>query len=269
MNARLLGLLAETPIHVGAGQSTGFVDLPVAREAATNYPVVPGSGFKGALRDAARSHGWDTDEIFGRSDNSGTLLVGDARLLLLPVRSLQGVYRWVTCPHLLERLARDVARTGARPPQLDVTGAPGEYVGRGPDILGLEERQFRRAGDVPAAVLGAVRPFVLHDSTAQRLQEQLVILHDADFTWFARYGLAVSARNVLDENTKTSRNLWYEESVPPDALFTVLLAERAAGVVARACSLFDEAPYLQVGGNETVGQGIFAVKVLPNGGATA
>lgn len=268
MDARLLGLLAETPIHVGAGQSTGFLDLPVAREAATDYPVVPGSGFKGALLDAARSRGWsrdDLEQLFGRPDSAGALLVSDARLLLLPVRSLHGVYRWVTCAHLLERLARDLARTGAPSSAQDIEIDTGGYLGSGPDALALEERQFTHAGETPAAVRDIIRSFILHEKTARRLDDQLVILHDEDFAWFARYGLAVSARNVLHDEKKTSEGLWYEESVPPDALFTVLLAERKGGAVERACSLFGDIPYLQVGGNETVGQGFLAVKIYGNG----
>ena len=51
MKAAMLGLLAETPIHPGAGRGMGVVDLPVAREAATDYPVIVGSSLKGALRD--------------------------------------------------------------------------------------------------------------------------------------------------------------------------------------------------------------------------
>ncbi len=49
MKTLLYGMLAETSIHPGAGQSSGFVDLPVAREAATDYPVIVGSSLKGAL----------------------------------------------------------------------------------------------------------------------------------------------------------------------------------------------------------------------------
>jgi len=37
MNTNIIGLLAETSIHPGSGQDAGFVDLPVAREAATDY----------------------------------------------------------------------------------------------------------------------------------------------------------------------------------------------------------------------------------------
>ena len=50
MKSAMLGLLAETPIHPGAGRGMGVVDLPVAREAATDYPVLVGSSLKGALK---------------------------------------------------------------------------------------------------------------------------------------------------------------------------------------------------------------------------
>ena len=55
MHAAMLGLLAETPIHPGAGRGMGVVDLPVAREAATDYPVLVGSSLKGALLDKMRT----------------------------------------------------------------------------------------------------------------------------------------------------------------------------------------------------------------------
>ena len=97
MKAKIVGLLAETPIHPGSGQDTGFVDLPVARESATDYPVIVGSSLKGALRDRARQENLDDiEKIFGKHDNAGQLLVGDARLLLLPIRSLTRSYCWVT-----------------------------------------------------------------------------------------------------------------------------------------------------------------------------
>jgi len=154
MATAILGLWAETSIHPGAGSSQGVIDLPVQREAHTGWPVVFGSGAKGALRNAAddwiegqlaaknglgdgatpqdrdagemeeaieqaaRNHGasW-VDEVFGpptsrASDHAGALAVGDARLLLLPVRSLTTHFKWVTCPALLRRAIRDSRRLG-------------------------------------------------------------------------------------------------------------------------------------------------------------
>lgn len=274
MNTRLFGLLSETPVHVGAGESTGFLDLPVAREAATDYPVIPGSGLKGALRDLARSRGWDRDEtrlntVFGSPDAAGDLLFSDARLLLLPVRSLHGAFRWVTCRHLLERLERDTRRAGQPVHCADVTvSAEDQCLAAGDGSLFLEERQFKISGPVPSTVVDALRPLFLHPKTADRLVERLVVLHDDAFAWFARYGLMVSARNVLDEDRKTSKNLWYEEAVPPDSLFYTLVAERRHGTTALQdlTDLFTDVPYVQVGGNETVGHGVLAVQVVGNVG---
>jgi CRISPR-associated protein Cmr4 len=269
MHTRLIGLLAETPVHVGAGQSTGAIDLPVAREAATDYPVIPGSGLKGALRDAARSHRWgdqDLVDAFGGPDSAGRVMVSDARILLLPVRSLTGTYRWATCPHLLERLGRDLARGGERGSAPRIAVESQRYLGAGADVLTLEERQFTRQGDLPEGLAERLRPLIPHEETARRLAAQVVVLYDDDFAWFARYGLAVAARNSLDAEKKTSNALWYEESVPPDALFTALLAERDDGAVDRVLGLFSEAPYLQVGGNETVGQGILAIALPERAG---
>ena len=54
MKSLMIGMLAETAIHPGSGRSSGFVDLPVARESITQYPVIVGSSLKGALKDRAR-----------------------------------------------------------------------------------------------------------------------------------------------------------------------------------------------------------------------
>lgn len=274
MNTKLLGLLAETSIHPGTGQSAGVVDLPVAREAATDYPVVPGSSLKGALLGLARRKALpDLKRIFGEQENAGALLVSDARLLLLPVRSLQSAYKWVTCPHLLERFARDSQRGGllATLPKCEVK--EGSYLGANEGDLFLEERQFSQTSALPTGLVEALDSLIpgtaAHDSTRDRLAAQLVVLNNDDFTWFARHGLAVQARNVLDGDKKTSKNLWYEETIPPDALFYTLLAERNAGALDAITGLFHDHPYLQVGGNETVGMGWFAVSLPAGKGGAA
>lgn len=270
MKTMLLGLLAETSIHPGSGQDAGFVDLPVAREASTSYPVIVGSSFKGALLDRARDEGIEKptlNTIFGEQNSAGKLIVSDARLVALPVRSLSSTYKWVTCPHLVERLSRDMKRS-----DIPIDGISnlfpnqGDYFGTGSKDIYLEERQFGHGGDLPEGLKELIKPLILHEETANRLDAQLVVVHNDDFVWFARYGLAVTARNVLDNETKISKNLWYEETIPADSIFYSLLAERGGNALAAIDSLFEEKPYIQVGGNATVGQGWFAVKlVLQNG----
>lgn len=276
MKTTMLGFLAETPIHCGAGRSAGIIDLPVAREAATDYPFVAGSGLKGALRDRAESLGRkDVDDLFGKSDQAGKLLVSDARLLLLPVRSLTGAYRWATCPLLLERYGRDLARcvcstsvpTVAVPAANGVAGAL--TAGGSGGKLYLEEREFAVTGTCPDAVHNAIVPLVRHAETRKRLAKQVVVLADDDFAWFCRYALPIQARNVLEDGTKRSKNLWYEESLPPDTVLYALVMAHDGGPANVVDELFPNSdPYLQVGGNETVGHGWVAVQIRSEGGAS-
>lgn len=284
MKSVLLGLLAETPVHPGAGRSLGVVDLPVAREAATDYPVLVGSSLKGALRDRAETDAPGdagfAERWFGAGPDAdsdrrgaGQLLVSDGRLLLLPVRSLTGASRWVTCPQLLERLQRDLARTGHLSGGSPLPG-PGEgkaLWSRPGDQkeIHLEERRFTPGGEPPGEAVEAVASLVPHEAVRQRLQERLVIVSDDDFGWFARYGLPVTARNHLKNESKISDNLWYEETLPPDTLMYAVLATRNADDPPVTQIFPEEQRYLQVGGNETVGQGWFAVcRREPEGVAT-
>lgn len=263
MNTLLIGLLAETFIHVGGGQSEGVVDLPVAREAVTDYPFIPGSGLKGALRDWANQKGMaNTDALFGQQDNAGQALLSDARLLALPVRSLHGASRWITCPHLWERYRRDALRIGQDMPELGAAPESGKTFGEVEDEekrVILEERGFSVAGKISEPVHAAMGRLVSHEATRQRLASTLLLLNDKDFAWFARYGLAVQARNVLDDETKTSKNLWYEEALPPDSLFYALIGERGSGTLEPLTDALRKTPFLQVGGNETVGHGWLAL----------
>ncbi len=268
MNSVMLGMLAETPIHPGTGRSLGVVDLPVAREAATDYPMIPSSGFKGALRDLAErlpagENGPDVDRTFGSPGRAGELLVSDVRLLLLPVRSLTGAYRWATCPHLLERFARDLRRCGLEPGFAIPRVEEQHVLAEGSGTLFLEERQFQVAGPVPEEIVTGLTGVIPDADARNRLRHRLAVLADDDFAWFVRYGLQVQARNVLEDGTKKSINLWYEETLPPDTVMYALLTGRNDGSLQVLDTLFpDRAGYIQAGGNETVGHGWFQVRRL-------
>lgn len=274
MKSAMMGLIAETSLHPGAEGTGGVADLPVAREGGKGFPVIPGSSMKGALRDKAEQALGEknpiVEEVFGKPDQAGGLAITDARLLLLPMRSLVGHYRWVTCPYLLERFQRDLNFIGqAMDFDFQIKLKNGEAITRGEGILFLEEFSFKIIPDegVIDNVVNAIKPLIHHTSLGNRLSAQLVVISDHDFGYFSQYGLPVNARNVLDKETKTSKNLWYEEVVPSDALFYTLVIARKGqeGDIEHVKQLFDEFPYLQVGGNETIGQGWCAVSYLEGG----
>jgi len=264
----LLGLFAETPLHPGAGQSADVIDLPVAREGATGLPQIPDTGLKGALRQWAEGEsGLDAKKLFGESDSgAGQLMIASARLLCLPVRRLDGAYAWVTTPYLLERLRRDSARCGCDLTVPDLRPADGdlpELLINGPadKTIFLEEFSFKTVAmeDADAISLkAAISPLLgTDDVTKARILSQLAVMSNTEFAWYAANALPVNARNKLDDN-KMSENLWYEEVIPPDALFFSVILPRNAGVRGDCDTFIDRLlnnKYLQIGGNETVGQG--------------
>ncbi|NLI69887.1 MAG: type III-B CRISPR module RAMP protein Cmr4 [Firmicutes bacterium] len=278
MASAIMGMFAETNLHPGTGQVSGVVDLPVAREKTTDYPVIVGSSLKGALKDTVEQHNItnnseiDMEQVFGSQKHAGCVAVSDGRLLLLPVRSLNSHYKWVTCPYLLERYQRDCALAGVSVGTIDITAITdlkeGEAIATGKGRLYLEDAHFEiiesGSGTVPFAE--AIKPMIRHSTIKERLAENLVVVSNDEFSYFARYSLSVNARNLLDKQ-KISQNLWYEETVPTDTLFYALFAARPGGKdhLNALTDFFDQYPYLQIGGNETIGQGWTAITFIYGG----
>jgi len=271
MKGIILGMLAETPVHVGSGQSSGFVDLPVAREGITSYPVLPSTGLKGSFRQSVKDNGL-RNELFGKEGGSnddgsaGNIIFSEGRLLLLPVRSLTTSYKWVTCSHILERLKRDILRTSGKGEDslpMEIPYIPYKQgMGNNPGKIFLEEREFEVKGPADDRIIKLLEMMIPNKDVASRLKDRLLILNDDDFKWFAQYGLAVNARNVLHEDTKASKNLWYEEVIPSDSIFYTIVMERNPNMLGRIETMICDNPYVQVGGNETVGQGWFNVSKI-------
>ena len=276
-NTVLLGLLAETSIHAGAGQMAGVIDLPIQREAHTAWPVVYGSAVKGALRSLAdeQKAPW-LNSVFGPEtanahEHAGALLVGDARLVLLPVRSLTSHFKWVTCPALLKRLQADTERLGLKDaaftvPKLDDVNSALAHEGAANGLF-LEEFRFNLKTADLSAVITALARLMGREDAVTALQNQLAKVHDDRFNHLARYATPVNAHVCIDNKTKTVKNgmLWYEESLPPDTVLYVGLYAQATRVKEQSKSAAEvlnhitrdlfARPYLQLGGNETVGMG--------------
>lgn len=289
MKTALLGLHAETPIHAGAGSSAGVIDLPIQREAPTDWPCIYGSAVKGALRTRAKEV--DSDEawltvVFGpdtpnASDHAGAVSVGDARLLLLPVRSLSSHFKWVTCPALLRRFSADCQRLGIAsfPSKEQVLPvSQGEILipeGSGPVFL-EEFRLEARNADLNEWIKCIHAMFGLSE---EDLRNQLAVVNNNLFTTLARFATPVNAHIAIDSDTKTVKGgaLWYEETLPPETvLYVPVMASKsrsidksmeAEQVLKHLTDMFEKHSYLQVGGNETVGMGWCRVQTTTGGNA--
>jgi CRISPR-associated protein Cmr4 len=213
-------------------------------------------------------------------DFAGALSITDARLLAFPVRSLKGVFAWVTCAAVLERLVRDVELAGLPLPPAPFTVESNRAVAAGncPCLIGprnlvLEEFEFDRADGDPTPLARWIAEHLLpttrgYEKTRARFVRQLVVIADDDFTHFARHATEVAARAGLDHETKTIKDgaLFYQEFLPTETLlYAVVLASPArarnstldaAGVLVGLAALLPSV--VQVGGDETTGKGYCA-----------
>jgi len=120
----LVFMYVLTPVHMGSGHSLSYVDLPVQREKVTSYPVLWASGIKGVFRtnffkyienkrDNEKLNEKLVDIIFGPEDSedsfSSCISITDAKILFYPVRSLKGVFAYVTCPFVIKRFLNELS----------------------------------------------------------------------------------------------------------------------------------------------------------------
>ncbi len=284
--SQLLFITVETPLHAGSGRGLGAVDLPIQRERTTGYPMVQASGLKGCLRAEARG-AWgekssDLLTLFGpdtnASEHAGALLVGDARLLLFPVRSLAGVFAYATSADALARFRRTTQLAGpdiSKLPELKAPDKEKALVNPGSPLkvendVVLEEFSFTAA---ESAEVGEVGKWLAENALPKEgytywkkaLEEKLCVLHEDAFRDFALYATEVQTHIKLDPTTKTvaDKALFTSEHLPTDSLlYAPLMAtpSRKEGVdlsAEQVLAKFAELnlSHVQLGGDETTGQG--------------
>jgi CRISPR-associated protein Cmr4 len=304
--AMMIFLYTESPLHVGSGRDMGVVDLPIQRDKVTQYPIVQASSLKGKFRAKLLAKETLTaktvDILFGKASGenenwAGAISPGDARILLFPVRSLNGVFAWVTSLDVLVRFQRDVALAGQsvswNMPEGEIEAdkcwtANGTAV-QSNNRITLEEFTYDMQ---PKEFVGILADWLAKHALPQTAEYQfwrenmakhLVILPNDDFRDFALYSTEVNTRVKLIPETKTVQPgaLWTEENLPSDSLLYAPLALgdsreyrtediaepqfKADKIAAILHETFHEQRF-QLGGNETTGRGYVMANIL-NGGA--
>ena len=278
MESKLLLVHALSPLHAGTGQGVDVIDLPIAREKATQIPFLPGSTIKGVFRDACE----DKDlriRVFGPDTGNAELHAGsvtftDARLLLLPVRSLRGVFAWVTSPLLLRRLVRDaqgiLLPTAIPVPKDDKTCFVAAEVSRLVMEVGKEQKviledlplAFTPAKEVSSWAESLGKLLFPTDAEAQAdLAARLCVVSDDVLGFLLETATEVTARIQLDDEKKTVKRgmLWYEEALPSETVLVSMVV--AAPVKSTPAEVFStvknlSVKMLQFGGKSTVGRGL-------------
>lgn len=245
---RIAFLYCVSPVHMGTGTAVGgLIDNPIQRERHTDYPMMAGSGIKGAIRHDYWAQHEDCkllNRLFGpendASDHAGALSFSDGQLVAFPVRCAKAGFVYATSPLLLARLKRQLALAEI---QADWT-VPNLESGKSrilnPDLmtdnkLALEayelEPQLDPALKPIADWLGdhALPEATGYDYFRDKLKNDLVLLSDDELHYFVVNSTVVEPHVRIDDISGTADGgaLFYTENLPPESLlFTVIMASQ-------------------------------------------
>jgi len=283
MATKMYWLEAIAPLHVGMGRGVGFIDLPIMREKVTNWPLVPGSAVKGVMRDyfgekVSAEQKQLLDKAFGvggdDAGSAGSLVLTDAHIVCLPVRSLYGTFAYVTSRLVLERLKRDLIAAGYQnvpeapePRENEVLVAPDSKLAADNKIF-FEDLDFNARVDSNITsewaemLAGAV--FSSDTKWQSIFKERFAVVSDNSFNFLSETGTEVAAHIRIEDETKIVAKgaLWYEETLPVETILAgIAWCDRVYGgngidqdtILSTFCD--DSALELQIGGKATVGKG--------------
>jgi CRISPR-associated protein Cmr4 len=295
----LLYLYALSTLHPGVGRGGEYVDLPVQRDE-FGYPVIWGSSLKGSLRSYFTINFKDhvkhcfgaepaSDEV---SEYPSSVTIHDARLLLLPARSLKGVWLYTTSPHTLSYL-----ELAAEAINIIICG---EEVKKITAILDAVKKLKERAPSTGSVLLSDSRYLVNGDkvfinenvysamqdnelSTLVRnilpddfhnLIQGVALVNNDDMVHILRKSLLIQYRVRLSRERKTVERgaLWSEEHIPQRSLFISCIIckpslykesrsdlKSAKGVY----NFIKNAHFINLGGKESIGHGLVKLRWLP------
>jgi len=296
--ALIMYIYAETPIHPGSGTViSGAVDLPIQRETHTKFPIIQASSLKGVLRNSACWIGIDDKckqcdkkseverceilrGIFGSPEGIGGISITDARILAFPVRTLKGVFGWITCPLVLDRYRRDLdlAEIKVNWNISKPTSNEEAKVCKNSNLIGdyvyIEDLQLKCSEDENVKNIAVEMAKALPDNNVykeikEKLEKDLVIVSDDVFRNLTFFTTEVATRIKINPETGTveSGGLWSEEYLPTDTLMysLILIPSRLNNLkpkeIVKRLQNYNE-KILQIGGDETVGKGFAIIKLM-------
>lgn len=311
--ANIMFLMAETPMHAGSGDSLGIVDLPIQRERHTSFPKIEASSLKGSMREHFERQIVKEDEYKkkseeeriklstenkikaafgdegsqgGESSKAGCLGFTDARLLLFPVKSMKGVFAWITCPKIIAKFNEELKLAGIDK-SFDIPNgnivAIGNNLKVNTENIILEEYTFKvnkNEGEKNQVNdLGEWLALSFYNGEgyfAEKLKKDIVVLEDDDFRDFVNLSTEVITRTKIDNETGTVADgaLFTEEYLPAESIMYSLVLTAPEFAEKRETfetedkvnkffnDFVNDNPVMQIGGNATLGKGITKIKMI-------
>jgi CRISPR-associated protein Cmr4 len=233
-------------------------------------------------------------ENAGNEGYAGALGFTDARLLLFPVKSMKGVFAWITCPKVLQQFKKDLNLTNNKyvhelPKELTAPEGCRIFVKDKSDRkIVLEEYTFSIDADNADGPCSSLARWLSEVVTSEnfwvdKMKKDIIVLSDDDFTDFVNLSTEVITRTKIKNETGTVEPgaLFTEEYLPAESvLYSLVLAspifkekDGEKGIFQKVNGKSEEElvmdffknglpDVIQIGGNATLGKGLVRTKPL-------
>ncbi|MFN4226538.1 MAG: type III-B CRISPR module RAMP protein Cmr4 [Candidatus Ratteibacteria bacterium] len=287
----ILTFYAQTPVHMGSGTSVSYVDNPVQREKHTDFPILAGSGIKGVIRALAErvwSDKGKVDVIFGpekeAEEYASCISLTDAKILFYPVRSVKGVFAYITCPYVLKRFKNELKsiEKDNLPEIPEINDDNKILVCEKPELkinnnkVALEEFVFDVDSQNIDGLADKLSEFLPDEIKGDFFKKHFAIVSDNVFRDFTKYAVEIRTRIRIDQTTGTVSEgaLFTIELVPAESVFYGFLfitdpykkdikdiqEIKCAQKVQNEMKNLLNGNIIQLGGDETLGMGLMKVK---------
>ena len=219
---------------------------------------------------------------------AGALGFTDARILLFPVKSMKGVFAYITCPQVLKRFEEEIIIAGKKielnGQKINIEKIPkNSYPENDPEILVsnkviLEEYTFEVE---PNKDLKLFADWLVQKTDVEEIPQKIIVLLDDDFKDFVHLSTEVITRIKINNATGTveSGALFTEEFLPAETLlYSLALASPIFKEKPEEKGIFNQdgkdetelvleffkagrPEVMQIGGDATIGKGIVRIKL--------
>ena len=242
MKAHLYKMTCLTNLHVGNGDvNYNIIDQEVEKDPINGLPMINSSGVKGALREFFEAK-WGKNEKILKYFGSGKENYG------------QGSYKFLQMDMLFRplRVSDNSNKSFALSTTKEIVDGFAERVsGLGGNLDGM--KSFSQSNEKVCIEGGS--PITLYNANVKwgkMVNKPVAVLEN-----LKNYDLPVIARNCLDDNG-ISNNLWYEEYVPHESVFGLIILTPEDMDEDFKKALISEP--VQFGGNASIGYGLMEIR---------
>jgi len=227
------------------------------------------------------------------------MAIADARILFFPVKSAKGIFAWVTCPMVMKRFEQDCKIVEQEITPFECLEDNDVIVCKDSKLLIEINNENKNNSEKKAAVMLEELVFEINESHSSEtsldnwidhmvtkfpfpeelkdFKSRVILIPNDDFKYFVMQATEVITRIAIDSEYGVVKSdvgaLFTEEYLPPESILYSMLfmknKEKDNVEIEKTLNDHLNAKIVQIGGNATLGKGMFRIKLNEEEGGVA